>query len=329
MKTLQFGIIGLGHFGKHYARLLQENPDVQLVAVANKSGEVFKKGVISLPENIKTSLDANEIIGDTRIDCVVIATPPSTHARLIVKALRAGKHVFVEKPMVIRVAETNAIKKELKKNKKLVFMVGFQYVYNDYIQYLKSHINELGSVKYVLGENLYCGPFRADVGSFMDAAVHDCAVLEYLFSPGKVVKVAGARRSIGKTKNDDFGAVSVVFQNGLMVHLLTSWYWPEKVRKITVVGGNGMVLFNDRDENKLKSFSHKYPVWDKKQSSLFLPGMVDQPAVAQVIAREPLKNELDHFIECIKTGKTPTTGFDFGYKVTKMMEQISMRMKKL
>ncbi|MBP6859513.1 MAG: Gfo/Idh/MocA family oxidoreductase [Candidatus Magasanikbacteria bacterium] len=329
MKTLQFGIIGLGHFGKHYARLLQENPDVQLVAVANKSGDVFKKSAIHLPENVKISLDADEIINDVCIDCVVIATPPSTHAQVIVKALRAGKHVFVEKPMVISVAETHAIKKELKKNKKLVFMVGFQYVYNDYIRYLKNHIKELGIVKYVLGENLYCGPFRADVGSFMDAAIHDCAILEYLFSPGKVKSVAGARRSIGKTNNDDFGAVSVTFQSGLMVHLLTSWYWPEKVRKITLVGDSGMVLFNDRDEHKLKSFQHKYPVWDKKQSSLFLPGAADQPVIASVVAQEPLKNELDHFIECVNMGKTPLTGFDFGYKVTKMMEQISGRMKKL
>ena len=118
MKTLQFGIIGLGHFGKHYARLLQEISGVKLVKTSSTSGET------------------EEIINNKEIDCVVIATPPSTHKDLIIKSLRAGKHVFVEKPMVVSIAEAKAVEKELRKNKDLVFMVGFQYLFNDYMRYI-------------------------------------------------------------------------------------------------------------------------------------------------------------------------------------------------
>lgn len=310
-QPLQFGIIGLGHFGKHYARLLQEIPGVKLVKTSNAPGET------------------EEVINNKEINCVIIATPPSTHCGLIVKSLRAGKHVLVEKPMVINIAEAKEVEKELKKNNDLIFMVGFQYIYNDYIHYLKEHIGELGSVKYVLGENLYCGPFRADAGSFMDAGIHDGAVLEYLFSPGKVIKVTGASRSFNKSTKDDFTAVTVTFQSGLTAHFITSWYWPEKVRKVTLVGDKGMALFNDRDETKLKLIKNEYPAWDKKKSSLFLPGVIERlSVVSSISAREPLYNELSHFIECINRNSKPLTGVELGSKVTKMMEEISGQISK-
>lgn len=308
MKILQFGIIGLGHFGKHYARLLQEIPNVKLVKTSNISGET------------------DEIINNKEIDCIVIASPPSTHCELIIKALRSGKHVLVEKPMVLSIAEAKKVEKELKKHKNLVFMVGFQYVYNNYIGYIKEHLNELGTVKYVMGENLYCGPLRADVGSFMDAGIHDLAVLEYLFSPGKIKKISGASHSFGNSASDDFSAITAKFQNGLTVHLLTSWYWPEKVRKITLVGDKGMVLFNDRDETKLKWIKNTYPVWGENKSSLFLPDVIDRPVVPVVVTREPLRNELEHFIKCVNTNTQPLTDIEFGSRVTKMMEEIRKRL---
>ena len=272
-KTLQFGIIGLGHFGKHYARLLQEIPGVNLVKTSN------------------SSVETDEIINSGEINCVVIATPPSTHCELIVKALRAGKHVLVEKPMVLGAAEAKKVKKELDKNKNLVFMVGFQYIYNDHIRYIKEHVDDLGKIDYMMGAHFYCGPLRADVGSFADAGIHDIAVLEYLFSPGKITKVTGTSRAISSSTKDDFTAATITFKNGLVVHLLTSWYWPEKVRKIVLVGDKGMALFNDRDENKLKWVKNTYPSFDREHASLFLPGVIDNPSVISVNAIEPLKNE--------------------------------------
>ncbi|HSR89211.1 MAG TPA: Gfo/Idh/MocA family oxidoreductase [Candidatus Udaeobacter sp.] len=329
MKTLQFGIIGFGHFGKHYARLLQEIPGVNLVTVANKSGDGFEKNKDVLSVGIKKTLKSDEVIKDKKIDCVIIATPPHTHKDLIIKSLRQGKHVFVEKPMVINTSEAKAIEKELSKNKNLVFMVGLQYVYNDYLRYIKEHIKDLGAVKYFMGEHLYGGPFRADVGSFMDAGIHDCAVLEYLFSPGKIVKVTGASRSFKNSANDDFASVTVKFQSGLVAHLLTSWYWPEKVRKVTLVGDKGMALFNDRDDAKLRWINSSYPKWGKnKKSSLFLPNLMEQQSLPSVKAGEPLKNELEHFISCVSTGSKPVTGIEFGARITKMMEEISKKIVK-
>src|SRR3989344_2368542 len=261
MKTLQFGIIGLGYFGKHYARLLQEISGVNLVAVANKLSDVFEKKEINLREGIIKTLNSDEIINNQEIDCVVIATPPSTHSELIIQTLRAGKHVFVEKPMVVSMVEAKAVEKELKKNAGLVFMVGFQYIYNDYIRYIKKILDnsELGKVSYVVAENFYFGPLRKDVGCFADAGVHELSILEYLFNPGGIKTVSRHNFGITNNKTDDFTAVAIVFNNGIKAHITASWFMPEKSRKMTIVGEKGVVIFNDSSDEKLRIYKRAYP----------------------------------------------------------------------
>ena len=311
MQILHFGIMGLGHFGKHYVRLLKEMPGVELAATANTSDE------------------SDAIINNKKIDCVIIASPPATHHNLIMRAIDAGKNVLVEKPMVLTSHEALEIKNKLI-DKDLVFMVGFQYLYNDYFRYLKENIRKFGNIRYVFGEHLYGGPLRVDIGSFMDAAVHDCAILEYLFSPGDIISVTGASRSLTDSDRDDFSVATVTFQNGLLAHFLTSWYWPEKVRKVTLVGDKGMALFNDRDETKLRWFNTAYPALDANKASLFLQDTIDQSAVVlDIQAREPLANELTHFIECINNHATPLTNIEFGCTITNRMEQIKNGLSKL
>src|SRR3989344_3453905 len=260
-QPLQFGIIGLGYFGKNYARLLQEIPGVNLVAVADKSGIILEKNEINLRDDIKKSLNPDEIINNKAINCVVIVTPPSTHCDLIVRALRAGKHVFVEKPMVVSGAEAKAVEKELKKNPNLIFMVGFQYIFNDYIRYLKKALDEkmLGKVSYVVAENFYFGPLRKDVGCFADAGVHELSILEYLFNPGDIKKSSRTSFSVRNNKTDDFTAVAIVFNNGIKAHITASWFMPEKSRKMTIVGEKGVVIFNDSSDEKLRIYKRAYP----------------------------------------------------------------------
>lgn len=310
MKTLRFGIIGLGHFGKHYVRLLKEIPGVELVLTANNPSE------------------SDSVINNKKIDCVVISSPPSTHYDLILRAIDVGKNILVEKPMVLTSREALEIKNKLA-GKDLIFMVGFQYLYNDYFRYLKENIAKLGNVRYVMGEHLYGGPIRGDIGSFMDAAVHDCAIVEYLFSPGEVVSVNGVSRSFTDSDRDDFTAATVTFQSGLLVHFLTSWYWPEKVRKVTLVGDRGMAFFNDRDEAKLHWSDAVYPVLDANKSSLFLPDLANRfAAIMDIKASEPLANELEHFIECVNNKVVPLTDIEFGCTITAKMEQIQAGLKK-
>ncbi|MEK7623205.1 MAG: Gfo/Idh/MocA family oxidoreductase, partial [Patescibacteria group bacterium] len=236
---MRFGLIGLGRFGKHYLRLLTSLPEVELLAIANHSSGVFSEYKEKIPPQCITTIDTNTLLQNPAIDCIVIATPATTHFDLIQKALLAGKHVLVEKPMVTTAEEAKKIETLAKKQGKTL-MVGYQYIYHDAIRYLKTSF-DFGNVNYFFGEHLSSGPVRTDVGCFMDAGVHDLAIIEYLFAPGRIAGVKGA--SAGTS--DDFTAVSVTFESGLFAHLVTSWIAPEKVRKVTIVGENGSAVLDD------------------------------------------------------------------------------------
>lgn len=324
MSLLRFGLIGFGRFGRHYARLLQTTPGVELVAVCTSSMESFKASATVLAPGIITTTDIAEIFGDQTINCVVIATPLVTHFDLIMSALKAGKHVLVEKPMVLTVDQAHAVKKVVA-NQSRIFMVGFQYFYNDHIRYLKGVLESLGKIQYFRGENLYCSPIRSDVGCFQDAGVHDLAILEYFF-PGQQFSASGVRHSISQSERDDFASATLRYKNGLTAELSTSWFWPEKIRKITIVGDRGMAIFDDRlEHDKLSLWKLPYPhvsngfsphshVIDFEEEAAYIKPTID--------ARESLLNELEHFINCVRNGKQPFTDIVFACRVTEACEKI-------
>lgn len=324
MSVLRFGLIGFGRFGKHYSRLLQTIADVELVAVCAKTHASLAASAAVLPVSVTTTTDAAEIFANRAIDCVIIATPLSTHVDLILSALNAGKHILVEKPMVASSREAREVQRAVQSHSQ-IFMVGFQYVYNDYIVYLKHVLDSLGTIQYFRGEHLYCSPIRSDVGCFQDAGVHDLAVLEYLF-PGEQCMISGASHKAHMSERDDFTSVTLQLHNGVTAELTTSWFWPEKIRKITVVGDRGMAIFNDRQEHdKLRLWNMPYP---QARGDLLLRSRTihfekeAQDMKPAILAREPLLNELEHFITSIREGKEPVTNVQFGNRVTLMCEEI-------
>ena len=154
MKPLRFGLLGLGYFGRNYARLLQDIKDVRLAAVAAKTRETLEQYRSATPKEAIRTMNASEIIKNPKIDCVVIATPAATHFKLAKEALENGKHVLLEKPMVASLDEAKKLRALAAKSPS-TFMVGHQYIYNDYVRYLHDNIVELGNVSHVIAEHLY------------------------------------------------------------------------------------------------------------------------------------------------------------------------------
>ncbi len=302
--SLRFGIIGIGNFGKHYVRLLNGAEGAELIAVASRSPERFKLFENILPENIIKTIDATALINNAEVDCVVIATPSSTHFSLARQALAAGKHVLVEKPMVTTLAEAIELKKTVE-NSKNTFMVGHQYVYNDYIRFLKRYIDTgaLGKIKNISAEHA-SSTMRTDIGCFMDVAPHQLSIINYMLGVSGTISAEAK----GTFKNGlDYAAnVKIKFESGLTASLSAACIAPKKIRKFTIVGENGSAVFDDTAENnKLK---------------IFLRG--EAPAIPIIDAKEPLQNQLNHFISCIKTGKTPLTGIESSYQVSEWLDKI-------
>ena len=159
---VQCGLIGLGRWGKNYLRLLQDIPEVTLRASANHA-------------------NVSDIFSNPEIDAVFIVTPPATHYALIEAGLKSGKHVFVEKPMVVSIFEADQLKTLVAQSGK-IFMVGFQYLYNDSINCLKKELEKgtFGKILSVKSEH-ELSPINPDVSIFWDAAPHPLSIFQYLF----------------------------------------------------------------------------------------------------------------------------------------------------
>lgn len=324
MANVKFGVIGIGYFGKHYVRLLQEIDGVTLHAVANSSEEAFERLTNVLSPCVKRCRSGEELTRDSKVECVVIATPVASHFSLASRALEEGKHVLVEKPMTRTLKEAEALKAIIERSGR-VFMVGHQYLYNDSIRHLKRQIEDgvLGRVRYVFAEHLYPGPIRSDIGCFWETAPHEFSIIDYLLAPGKIQDVCGRMVDICGSGRDDFAACEITFENGLFVTIVASWFAPEKVRRMIVGGEKGMAVFDERDPTRpIRFIFQPYPHGRGFQArSHFFESSGE--VVPKVEAREPLRNQLEHFIECVRANKPPLTDIGQGVRIVEFLDVTS------
>lgn len=324
--TIRFGIIGVGYFGKHYVRLLQEMEGAELVGIVTRPGiEILK-----LPKTIKKYESADALLCDSAIDCVIIATPPSSHAELAITAFQKGKHVLIEKPMASSLREAHVIADAAHASGRIC-MIGHQYCHNDYIRQLKKEIEQktIGDIKYIFAEHLYIGPVRLDVGCFWETATHELAIIDYLFGHVSAIKITGQMVDIMGSGRDDAANATIAFDNGVVVSIVTSWFAPQKVRRMTIVGTKGMAVFDEKETHPLVLFRHAYPEQESPElhTSHFFEIKEEEKYIPHIDAHEPLRNQLSHFIDCIIKKKTPITGVDQGLRITKLLDEITTRMR--
>ena len=296
-KPIVTGLIGLGYFGKNYLRLLQDIKDVNLRTVANRESEAFETHK-NLLKGIKTTLNSEDIFSDQQIDAIFIVTPPATHYELIEKGLASGKHIFVEKPMVLSISEAKRLKTLVEKGGK-VFMVGFQYLFNENVRFLKKEIDAgtFGKIISFKSEHIL-SPLRQDVGVFEDAAPHPLSVFQYLFNPNKLISVEGEIER-------DFASVKIQFENAPALEIKTFSFGEKKVRKIILETQSGQALIDETLE--------------KDKLAITKNGKTIYPTI---VSEEPLRNEVEHFFQCIKTKGTPLSDVNFGLRITEWLETI-------
>ena len=322
MATLRVGVIGAGYFGRHYVRLLHATKGIELAGVAVRA----TTEMIDIPDDAVRYGSADELLQDQKIDCVVIVTPPSTHAELAVKALENGKHVLLEKPMALSIAEAHTIERAIKKSSR-IFMVGHQYCYNDSVRELKKEIEKgtLGEVKYVFAEHLYAGPVRLDVGCLWETATHELSIIDYLFPNARVTKISGQMLDMAGSGRDDLATAVLRFDTKMLATIFTTWFAPQKVRRMIIGGTQGMACFNEKEKNPLVFTRHPYPSGESPElhTSHFFEITEKETYIPDIEAHEPLANQLDHFFECIREQKMPLTGIEQGLRITKLLEEIT------
>ena len=309
--SLRIGLIGLGRFGSHYARLLQQIEGVSFYAVAARDHKNFVTA--PGPSKAKKFDDGLALIADPLVDCVIIATPTITHASLTIAALKAGKHVLVEKPMTATLAEAQAVANAVHTSGR-TFMVGHQYLYNDYIRELKRQIDAgaLGNIAYIFAEHFYPGPVRGDIGCFWETATHEIAMLDYFFGRPKVREIIGARIDMDKRGYDDYASIGILLSNGVRATIVNSWIAPKKIRRMVIAGDKGTALFDDGEPH------------EKLKLSPVLSGNEEACASLSLFRSdtEPLWNELTHFIHAVRTGTPALTDSAHGLYVVGILDAI-------
>ena len=319
--------IGVGYWGPNLLRNLTSSPRCRLTHVAEKSAD-RRSFVSSSYPAITTVEDAGAVFASDDIDAVVISTPAQTHYALTVAALAAGKHVLVEKPMATSTSEVDEIGR-LAREKGLVAMVGHTFLYNPAVRYLKGLIDagELGDIRYIYSQRLNLGRIRSDVDALWNLAPHDISIIQYLL--GNPVPVAVHRTGMDFVQKgiDDVVFLNIEYPDKVLAHVHVSWLDPHKVRSLTVVGSKKMAVYDDMAEHKIaiydkgiepKAVLGESMDYDQVQPPAFVhrSGDIHFPTIRW---QEPLRLEIDHFLDCIEGRAKCLTGPDHAREVVRIM----------
>ncbi len=319
-EAVRVGVVGLGYWGPNLARNLAAIPGCELAWLCDASDEARARLERSFPAARATGA-IEDLLGDERLDAVVLATPVPTHAELAIAVAAAGKHCFVEKPLATNAADAERAVAAAEDAGK-VLMVGHLLEYHPAVARLKELIDsdELGGLYYIYGNRLNLGKLRADENALWSLGAHDVSVALHLIGEEPHECLAQGASYV-REGVQDVAFCYLRFPSGIVAHLHLSWLDPHKERRLTVVGSRRMATFDDMlIEGKLtvydKGFDEDTRSWGEY---IARSGDIFSPRVPNL---EPLRIECEHFLECIRTGATPRSDGRSGLRVVRVLEQL-------
>jgi len=311
-KTLNVAQIGVGYWGPNLLRNLVANRRCNVKYVVDVCSE-RRDFVNGLYPAVTVSDDSERVLNEPSVDAVVIATPVESHYDLAMRALACGKHVLVEKPMARTIEQVRQIA-ELAEEKGLVAMVGHTFIFNAAVRFIKQYVDsgQLGEIRYIYSQRLNLGRIRSDVDALWNFAPHDVSIIQYLLDGLRPVSVFKQGMEYIQEDVSDVVFMSMVYPQKIMAHVHVSWLDPRRVRRMTIVGSKKMIVYDDIAEDKVaiydKGISYNKPQplgasmdYDEPHKVYFSyrSGDIIYP---KIDFQEPLKCEIDHFIDCITDG---------------------------
>lgn len=327
MKTsLRVGLVGYGYWGPNLARAFNESGQSEVIECCDTNEKRLRLAKQRYPFiNITANFD--DVLNNNLVDAIIIATPLSTHFPLAQKALRAGKHVWIEKPMVENSKQAEYLIKLAKKQKKVLF-VDHIFLYTEAVSFLKKTITKenLGDVYYFDSSRINLGLFQSDSNVVWDLAIHDIAIMRYLLEE-KPISISAFGTSHVRKNLEDTAHLNFNFSKKISAHITVSWLSPVKIRKTIIAGSKKMVIYDDLETSeKVKVYDYGVSVskTHKMESSTggyqYRTGNIQVPAL---VNKEALQTACEHFIDCIKHAKTPLTNGMEALKTIKILEAAS------
>ncbi|TET13132.1 Gfo/Idh/MocA family oxidoreductase [Candidatus Aerophobetes bacterium] len=317
---LNMAVVGTGNWGRNLVRNFYEMEEANLKICCDLNEALLSKIREKYPL-VKITTDYDEVLRNEEIEAVVIATSTSTHFDLAKKALEAKKHIFVEKPFTVSYKQAQELV-NLAKEKKKKLMVGHLLEYHPAVIEMKRRLsqNEIGDVYYLYSERLNLGKVRTMENALWSLAPHDISVMLYLLNSEPVeVSAYGGVFLQRKEKIEDVVFVNTRLENGVVANFHLSWLDPNKVRRITLVGSEKMMVFDDMESrDKLKIFD-KELIRNNLKDGVEFNIRYGDIYVPKIEVSEPLKLECLHFIDCIKNNKTPRSDGEDGLRVVRIL----------
>jgi predicted dehydrogenase len=317
---IKVGLIGLGYWGPNLARVLQQTPECDFTCCCDLDPVRLQRTVRQYPQ--LSSYDNVDDFLNADIGAVLIATPISTHYGIAHQALARGKHVFVEKPLADSSARATELV-ALARREGRTLMTGHTFIYSPAVVKVRELIEAgaLGAIHYVSFSRVNLGLYQKDVDVVWDLAVHDISILLYWLNEFPVDASCFGRSCIQQSKRD-VAFLWFKFPSGIVASCEVSWLSPQKMRRICIVGSERMVVYDDTEPSeKIKIYDrgvvmHTPSTFGEFQLT-YRMGDVVSPNLDN---REPLVNEIEHFVKCIETGSMPRTDGRFGVNVVKAIE---------
>jgi predicted dehydrogenase len=326
--VITIGVIGYGYWGPNLVRNFAEAAGARVGFVTDLHPERLSQAAARYPA-IKVSTDYRDLINDAAVDAVAVATPVSSHFELAMAALRAGKHVLVEKPMTSTSEQSLALIDEAER-RGLVLMVDHTFVYTSAVKKIRelTQSGDLGEIYYYDSVRINLGLFQHDVNVLWDLAVHDLSIMDYVLAQTPVsVSATGLAHVDGQPENIAY--MTMFFAGRLIAHVHVNWLAPVKVRRTLLGGSRRMIVFDDLET------SEKIKVYDRGISLNPSPENVYQMLIGyragdmwapQLPLAEALQIEARHFVECVDRRATPITDGQAGLRVVRLLEAATQSM---
>jgi predicted dehydrogenase len=333
--VIGIGIIGYGYWGPNLLRNFCEVPGCRVIAVSDLR-EARLAQVRSRYPAVTTTTSAEDLIKDPQVDAVVIATPVCTHFDLAMQALRAGKHVLVEKPIAPTSDQAQQLIDEADR-RRLVLAVDHTFVYTAAVRKIRELVDDggIGDIYYYDAVRVNLGLFQHDVNVLWDLAVHDLSIMDYVLPMRPcAVTATGLRHVAGKP--EDIAYLTLMFDAPLIAHIHVNWLAPVKVRRTLIGGSRRMISYDDVEPSeKIKVYDSGITLnggnggtADGQRIYELLVGYRTGDVLAPQLDRtEALLREARHFVRCIAEHQEPLAGARAGLRVVRLLEAATLSMR--
>jgi predicted dehydrogenase len=321
--TVRTAVVGCGYWGKNLVRNFDRLSDLRLCCDASDS---VRTAIAAAYPHVRVTADYDAVLGDPDVHAVVLATPAPMHADMAIRALRAGKHVFVEKPLALNTEDAAAMVRAAEEGGRIL-MVGHLLEYHPAVNYIKQMIDsgELGEVYYLYSQRLNLGKVRADENALWSLAPHDISVALYLLGE-EPEEVQASGQAFLQDGIEDVTFVTLRFASGRVAHIHVSWLDPHKERRLTVVGTRKMVVFDDMEpQEKIKVYDKgvdrpRSEAAEYETYAELLQLREGDIVIPRLPMGEPLAVECSEFLQAVETGTPPRSDGADGLRVVRTLE---------